>query len=234
MVNSDYFDLRNFFRQNNPSGLTLSEISNTLTEYRTFGLYILTMPTPAIDSILSAAERLFVEHNYGDVSMRDIARAADLTTGGLYHHFPSKEALYLRMLQADWGEKRQAMLAAVPPQGTCREKLRGLTRVFLAMPRAQRELLGLVRRDINGFKDPTRAAIIQAYQATVPAPIEAILKEGLAAGELHPADARWLAWAYIALVETTLAPYAEAALGSVEQRLDLLLDQFFCGAGRAA
>jgi len=191
------------------------------------------MSTASTDSILSAAQQLFVERNYGDVSMRDIARAANLTTGGLYHHFPSKEALYLTMLQSDWAEKRKAMLAAVPTQGSCREKLRALTGVFLALAREQRELLGLVRRDINGFKGPTRAAIIQAYQATVPAPIEAILKEGLVLGEIHPADARWLAWAYIALVETTLAPYAEAALGSVEQRLDVLLDQFFLGASRA-
>ncbi len=192
------------------------------------------MPIPSIEAILSAAEVLFVRQNYGNVSMRDIARAADLTTGGLYHHFPSKEALYLAMLQADWSVKRKAMLAAVPPQGSCREKLRYLTRVYLAMPPEHRSLLELVRRDINVFKDPTRAAMIKAYQETVPAPIEAILQDGMATGEIRASVPRWLAWVYIALVETTLAPYAEATLGTLEQRLDILLDQFFFGASSGA
>ena len=192
------------------------------------------MPIPSIEAILSAAEVLFVRQNYGNVSMRDIARAADLTTGGLYHHFPSKEALYLAMLQADWSVKRKAMLDAVPPQGSCREKLRCLTRVYLAMPPERRSLLELVRRDINVFKDPTRAAMIKAYQETVPAPIEAILQDGMATGEIRASVPRWLAWVYIALVETTLAPYAEATLGTLEQRLDILLDQFFFGASSGA
>ena len=192
------------------------------------------MPIPSIEAILSAAEVLFVRQNYGNVSMRDIARAADLTTGGLYHHFPSKEALYLAMLQADWSVKRKAMLDAVPPQGSCREKLRYLTRVYLAMPPEHRSLLELVRRDINVFKDPTRAAMIKAYQETVPAPIEAILQDGMATGEIRASVPRWLAWVYIALVETTLAPYAEATLGTLEQRLDILLDQFFFGASSGA
>jgi AcrR family transcriptional regulator len=192
------------------------------------------MSNPSIEAILRAAEALFVRQNYGNVSMRDIARAADLTTGGLYHHFPSKEALYLAMLQADWSVKRKAMLEAVPPQGSCREKLRCLTRVYLAMPPERRSLLQLLRRDINVFKDPTRAAIIKAYQETVPAPIEAILQAGIATGEIRACVPRWLAWVYIALVETTLAPYAEATLGTLEQRLDILLDQFFFGASRGA
>jgi AcrR family transcriptional regulator len=188
---------------------------------------------PTIATILNAAEVLFVSCNYSDVSMRDIAHAAGVTTGALYHHFPSKEALYLSMLQADWAAKRQAMLEAVPPEGSCLQKLRCLTRVFLAMPPERRDLLQLVRRDRNVFKDPTRAMILKAYQETVPALVEAVLREGMSNGEVRHQDPRWLAWAYIALVETTLAAYAVATLGPLETRLEVVLDQFFYGVSPA-
>jgi AcrR family transcriptional regulator len=183
-----------------------------------------------IATILAAAETLFVRHNYGDVSMRDIAVASGVTTGALYHHFPSKEQLYLAMIQADWARKRQAMLDAVPPNGSVRHSLRCLTRVFLAMPPERRELLRLVRRDINVFNGAARAAIVKAYQETLPDLVEAIMRRGIAHGEIKQADPRWLAWVYIAIVETTLASYAEAALGPLEGRLDSILDQFFSGA----
>jgi TetR/AcrR family transcriptional regulator, transcriptional repressor for nem operon len=44
-------------------------------------------------SILGAAACCFVEKGYHSASMRDVAKAAGLTKGGLYHHFPSKEAI---------------------------------------------------------------------------------------------------------------------------------------------
>lgn len=44
-------------------------------------------------NILSAALGLMRERGFDKVSIRDICRAAGITTGAFYHHFPSKEAL---------------------------------------------------------------------------------------------------------------------------------------------
>lgn len=44
-------------------------------------------------SILQAAACCFLEKGYHSASMQDVARAAGLTKGGLYHHFASKEAI---------------------------------------------------------------------------------------------------------------------------------------------
>lgn len=43
--------------------------------------------------LIAAAVRLFVERGYIDVQPKDIASAADLTTGAFYYHFRSKEEL---------------------------------------------------------------------------------------------------------------------------------------------
>ena len=43
--------------------------------------------------ILSSALELMRERGFEKVSVRDICKAAGITTGAFYHHFPSKEAL---------------------------------------------------------------------------------------------------------------------------------------------
>lgn len=136
------------------------------------------------------------------------------------------------MIQRDLAAKRAAMAAAIPPGAGGRAKLRALTRVFLAMPPEARNLMRLVRRDVNAFRGRARDAVVRAYQAALPELVEPILRDAIERGELKPVDPRWLAWAYIALLETTLAPYAEARLGDLDQRLDVVLNQFFCGASR--
>ena len=43
--------------------------------------------------ILYAALDLMRERGFEKVSVRDICKAAGITTGAFYHHFPSKDAL---------------------------------------------------------------------------------------------------------------------------------------------
>lgn len=50
--------------------------------------------------ILETAMRLFVERGYEAVSMRDIAKAADITAGLCYHYFDSKQKLFAVALAA--------------------------------------------------------------------------------------------------------------------------------------
>ncbi len=183
-----------------------------------------------LGTVLATAEELFVAHNYADVSMRDIARAASVSTGALYHHFASKEQLYYAMLTAYMERIRRMSLDAIPPDGDCRERLRALTRVYLQLPPVQRELMRLVRRDLNVFQGSIREGIVRAYQQAVPDLIEDILRQAFERGEIRRQDPRWLAWAYVAIVETTLSDYAQHALGGEDARLDAALELFFCGA----
>jgi AcrR family transcriptional regulator len=53
-------------------------------------------------AILDAALRLFSEQGYRGTSIREIAEAAGLSTGNLYHHFPDKETLFRTLLDQYW------------------------------------------------------------------------------------------------------------------------------------
>lgn len=52
--------------------------------------------------ILDAALELFSRRGYRGTSMRDIARAADLSTGNVYHHFRDKEEVFETLLGQYW------------------------------------------------------------------------------------------------------------------------------------
>jgi TetR/AcrR family transcriptional regulator, fatty acid metabolism regulator protein len=50
------------------------------------------------ERILDAALSVFSSHGYPDASVDDIAREADTSKGGIYFHFPSKQAIFLALL----------------------------------------------------------------------------------------------------------------------------------------
>ena len=48
--------------------------------------------------LLDAALEVFTKYGYSDTAIDEIARASDTSKGGLYFHFPSKQALFLALL----------------------------------------------------------------------------------------------------------------------------------------
>lgn len=189
-----------------------------------------TRSATTVARILAAARTLFLARSFAEVTTDLIARAANVTKGGLYHHFQSKEQLYIAMMLGDLEEKRVLFSRAVAMRGTCRERLARLTRDFLELPDEPRELIRLVRRDINIFRGADRERLVRAYQRALPEPVEAIIRDGIAAGELAPADPRLLSWSFVALVEIVIGTYAVRVLGDAEARLDHVLRLFFEGA----
>ena len=48
--------------------------------------------------IMDAAYELFLTQGYAATSMRQVARQAGLALGGIYNHFPSKEAIFSELI----------------------------------------------------------------------------------------------------------------------------------------
>lgn len=55
--------------------------------------------SPGARSILEIAESLFATKDFDAVSINDIARHAQVSKANIFHHFKSKEALYLSVLK---------------------------------------------------------------------------------------------------------------------------------------
>ncbi|HHQ41944.1 MAG TPA: TetR/AcrR family transcriptional regulator [Chromatiales bacterium] len=64
------------------------------------------------EHVLAVAERLFAERGVDGVSMSELAAAAGISKGNLFHHFPTKRALHLEVLRRacrDFGSLVEAL-----------------------------------------------------------------------------------------------------------------------------
>lgn len=182
-----------------------------------------------IADILEAARTLFVSNSYDDITMRQIAQAAKVTKGAIYHHFKGKEELFLRMM-VDYLERVQALLhEAVVMSGSARERLYRLTELYLEEPLTDQRTIQLVRRDNTRFQGSTRDELITAYQNALPNQIEAIISDGLNAHEIKSGDPRIYAWQFVAIVEVSLSTYARQRFDSPQKMATYLTDVFFDG-----
>ncbi len=182
-------------------------------------------------TILSAAEALFLDKLYADVTMRELAQRAGVTTGALYYHFPSKAELYVAMLRADFARKERLLRSAVQDQASAYENLKRLVSTFVAIPAEKRDLMHLVRRDINAFRDPMRREIIEIYQQALPDIIEGVVRRGMQHGDLRTGDPTLVARQLIALLEVALAPYGVRSLGGEGAVVEQVMEAFWDGAG---
>ena len=71
------------------------------------------------EALQAAARRLWGERGYAEVSTPEIAAAAQVTRGALYHQFPDKNALFIEVLnaiEADLMERMATTVAASEPK----------------------------------------------------------------------------------------------------------------------
>lgn len=114
-------------------------------------LHWLPMPTQSdrraatTASLLSAARKLFATEGYTTVSIDDIASAAGVTRGALYHHFPSKTAVFERVVHDTQAELREEVVGAVASIEHPREQLLAGFQEFIGLcARPDRQQIMLV------------------------------------------------------------------------------------------
>ena len=84
-------------------------------------------PEQTVQLILDTATRLFLQKGYDETTLQDIIDATKLSKGAIYHHFASKEAILIDVVDR-MGEYNSSVLAQVRDKKglTGAEKLREL------------------------------------------------------------------------------------------------------------
>lgn len=185
-----------------------------------------------ISAIFDSAQRLFVIRAYDDISMSDIAQEAGITKGAIYHHFASKQQLFISMMVRYLNNLHDILQKAVDTIGTADERLRLLTQLYLETPTQDQRVIQLVRRDSNRFIGEERETLVRAYQRALPDQIAAIISDGIQSGEIKAGDVRLLAWQYVAIVEVSLSDYARQRFDSPAKMANYLTNIFFDGVRR--
>ncbi|MFP4599442.1 MAG: TetR/AcrR family transcriptional regulator [Persicimonas sp.] len=76
--------------------------------------------------IFDAADELFCKFGYDGVSVRDIARCADVNKASVFYYFSSKEELFEAVLSRYYDLHRGALEGALISEGTVRDQMHRL------------------------------------------------------------------------------------------------------------
>jgi AcrR family transcriptional regulator len=164
------------------------------------------------ERLLLTATRLFAEHGYEGVSLRNIARAAKTHLALIHYHFGSKEDLYRAIWASRYGapiEWRLRMFSTIDYSLPRQELVEQLVDIFLRPVvdlmedpdgRAFLRIMAYEMGDskepqrgvLNEYLDPTGRAVIGAFRRALP--------------EVSPAD---IAWGFQAMAGATMLHMVE-------------------------
>lgn len=145
------------------------------------------------EAILDGARRLFGERGYAAVTNKDLAGAAGVTTGALYHYVDSKLDLYL-MVHRDMQQRiYHRFQVAEASEGTFLGKLQGVLDAAHSMNEEDPSLakfVGVVRSDMRRHPDVReRLEVADAARETF---FVDMVGAGIETGEVRPEDTEQL------------------------------------------
>lgn len=135
--------------------------------------------------IVDAATRLFAEQGWAGTQVRAVAEAAGCTVPALYYHFAGKEALWAAAVQEAHRRLHQIQLAS-RSAGSVREQLTASYRALVASATNEPHSLWLLFRAERHPGPGEPAVEVDDYRRITQGRTEAMLREGIATGELRP------------------------------------------------
>ena len=161
--------------------------------------------------IIEAATKVFAAKGFDGATMADIAAEAGINKATIYLYFDSKDAL-IQAIAAQLSVQELADLETVRDMpGTATERLNAYYEILIAEEAEVLPLmpiiydfyaLGLRREDVR--------AVIAEYLQAVEEMLEAIIQDGIDAGEFVPTEARKAARALDALMNGTFLHWVYA------------------------
>lgn len=155
----------------------------------TGGGRVLGVATPhhgeARERVLNAAHQLFVAQGFAEVSMQQIAASAGITKATMYHHYPSKEALFLAVCLREGEQMRAGLERSVRDEQPFRAQLEAVIRFLLDS--ASNADTGRLIADLHRHVDRQHRAAVHdlANPATV---IRPLFEQAIARREIRPID----------------------------------------------
>jgi AcrR family transcriptional regulator len=182
--------------------------------------------------ILEAAQRLFAVHGYHGASIRDIVHSCGVSNAALYYHFGSKQRLYYEVLGELVATVVGRLQAADPGEGTCRTRLIHVALAYAVIILESENVLQTLVRDMAQFDREDVLRLIPDLSSRVPAPIAAILEDGIAAEELRNVDPLRVGMLILGMVNAMAVPrlYAEVET-TLQEDTELLIEVLFEGIG---
>jgi len=182
--------------------------------------------------ILNQAQRLFLEHGYHGVSIRDIVQACGLSNAALYYHFGSKQHLFVEVFKDYVAVLVQQLHEAGAGRGSCRERLASMAEAHARfMLRSRSELHGLLRDLMHCDSEEIRQLVPEA-RGHIPSMFAAVLEEGIADGEIRPVDTQSVSVMLLGMISYLTSHRTYDKVGeTLTEDVELAINTLFGGIG---
>jgi len=158
--------------------------------------------------IIKAASRVFARRGLAATKIADIAAAAGMSHGLVYHYFPSKEAVYAAIVAEAMEGATLVTAGALQQPGTPWERLHWMTTLMLQGVREQPDYFLIVVQTFAGESMPEEVNSLVRDQGMQPFMyMVQLIQEAQAAGQVVAGNPGTLAVSLYALIQG-LATYS--------------------------
>jgi AcrR family transcriptional regulator len=154
------------------------------------------------EQILKGALKIFARKGLAAARISDIAAAADLSYGLVYHYFRDKEELFVELVQRAVGGGVKVTQAALDAEGEPMERLHALCEEMVEGIRDDPEYLLLVIQATTqeSLREVARGPIARLSEQTY-ANVTELIRQCQAAGQVVAGDPRELTELYFAVIQ---------------------------------
>ncbi|PCJ10548.1 MAG: TetR family transcriptional regulator [Rhodobacteraceae bacterium] len=165
--------------------------------------------------IRDAALRLFAQHGFAAVSMRQIAREVGVQAGALYNYTPDKQSLLFHLMEghmtellASWGDQ--------PGGGDSLSQLEAFTRFHIRFHLQRPDAVFIAYMELRNLS-PENFIAIESLRREYENALESILKKGVTEGVLLVPDTKIATLAVIAMLNGVNTWYRDGGRLSLDQ-----------------
>jgi len=165
--------------------------------------------------VRTAALKLFAQHGFAAVSMRQIAREVGVQAGALYNYTPDKQSLLFDLMNTHMGDLL-ASRADLPDDATPLQALETFTRFHIRFHSERPEEVFIAYMELRNLSEDNFARI-EGLRRTYEDQLEVILRAGMAEGVFHVADPKLATMAVIAMLTGVNTWFREGGRLSLEE-----------------
>ena len=177
--------------------------------------------------LLTAARKVMAEKGYHNAKIIDIAMAADIGVGTFYLYYPTKDALFLELVEETARLlKEQIEQARATVEGSI-EKIRAANLAFFRFARDHRELLKIIFGHGNTFNELLR----QVYAMFVADAADRVT-EGMTREEFRPLPPYIIANALVGMFAQVVSWWIEQDEPAAEAMAEIMTDFVLHGLAR--
>ena len=138
------------------------------------------------DEILRTAAALIADEGYRAASMRDVATASGILAGSLYHHFPSKEAIAVELVEEYHADLVRTVRDFGPIAGDPVAALRSFARDAAEVSGRHRAAVQISKFDAPSIASSSLKTVVRALPASLDRQWRMLISAAVLAGAIDP------------------------------------------------